>query len=48
MKDGRGLLLPDSFFEDRLVFLPPAVTALLILWSRNHNVGIPHSGASLL
>ena len=39
IKDGRGKLSPDCFFEDRLTFLPPAVSVLLILWNRNHNVG---------
>ncbi|KAH9854311.1 heme peroxidase [Lenzites betulinus] len=34
---GRGLLYPDAFSEDRLVFVPPAATALLVLFSRNHN-----------
>lgn len=37
-KKGRGLLYPDAFAEDRLVFVPPAATALLVLFSRNHNV----------
>lgn len=36
---GRGLLWPDSFAEDRLVLVPPAATALLVIFSRNHNVG---------
>ncbi len=36
--DGRGLLYPDSFAEDRLLLLPPAVCVLLVLFSRNHNV----------
>ncbi len=35
---GRGLLYPDAFAEDRLIFVPPASTALLVLFSRNHNV----------
>ncbi|KAI0640160.1 heme peroxidase [Trametes polyzona] len=34
---GRGLLYPDAFHEDRLIFVPPAATALLVLFSRNHN-----------
>lgn len=38
VRDGRGLLLPDVFAEDRLLLLPPAVCALLVLFSRNHNV----------
>ena len=40
---GRGLLYPDAFAEDRLVLVPPAATALLVLFSRNHNVSIPSS-----
>ncbi|KAH9857342.1 linoleate diol synthase [Lenzites betulinus] len=35
--DGRGLLKPDTFAEDRLLLLPPAVCVLLVLFSRNHN-----------
>jgi linoleate 10R-lipoxygenase len=38
VRDGRGLLLPDTFAEDRLLLLPPAVCVLLILFNRNHNV----------
>ena len=38
---GRGLLYPDAFAEDRLVLVPPAATALLVLFSRNHNVSAP-------
>ncbi|KAJ8518487.1 hypothetical protein ONZ45_g4459 [Pleurotus djamor] len=34
---GRGLLYPDTFHEERLLFLPPATSALLVLFSRNHN-----------
>ncbi|KAI6023916.1 hypothetical protein PISMIDRAFT_470487 [Pisolithus microcarpus 441] len=37
VKDGRGLLHPDSFAEDRLLLLPPAVCVLLVLFNRNHN-----------
>ena len=36
--DGRGSLLPDTFAEERLLLLPPAVCALLVLFNRNHNV----------
>ncbi|KAJ7890508.1 linoleate diol synthase [Mycena olivaceomarginata] len=36
-KEGYGLLHPDVFAEDRLLLLPPAVCALLVLFSRNHN-----------
>ncbi|KIY53364.1 linoleate diol synthase [Fistulina hepatica ATCC 64428] len=35
--DGRGLLYPDVFAEDRLLLLPPSVCVLLVLFSRNHN-----------
>jgi linoleate 10R-lipoxygenase len=35
---GRGLLYPDTFAEDRLLLLPPAVCVLLVLFNRNHNV----------
>lgn len=34
---GRGLLYNDTFAEERLFFQPPAVNALLVLFSRNHN-----------
>ncbi|EJD07240.1 linoleate diol synthase [Fomitiporia mediterranea MF3/22] len=36
-RDGRGMLHPDVFAEDRLLLLPPAVCVLLVLFSRNHN-----------
>ncbi|KAJ7584626.1 heme peroxidase [Mycena floridula] len=34
---GRGLLYPDTFSEERLLLLPPAASALLVILSRNHN-----------
>ncbi len=34
---GRGFLKPDCFAEDRLLFLPPAASAVLVLLNRNHN-----------
>ncbi|KAJ7103706.1 heme peroxidase [Mycena crocata] len=34
---GRGLLHPDTFSEDRFIFLPPASSALMVILSRNHN-----------
>ncbi len=37
-KNGRGMLHPDAFAEDRLLLLPPAVCTLLVLFNRNHNV----------
>ena len=38
VRNGRGLLLPDVFAEERLLLFPPAICALLVLFSRNHNV----------
>lgn len=35
---GRGLLYPDTYSEERLGFVPPAASALLVIFSRNHNV----------
>ncbi|KAG9086931.1 hypothetical protein FRC07_012952 [Ceratobasidium sp. 392] len=35
--DGTGCLHEDAFAENRLVFLPPAASVLLVLFSRNHN-----------
>ncbi|KDQ61436.1 hypothetical protein JAAARDRAFT_203950 [Jaapia argillacea MUCL 33604] len=37
VRDGRGLMHPDVFAEDRLLLLPPAVCVLLVLFNRNHN-----------
>ncbi|KAA1469100.1 linoleate diol synthase, partial [Dentipellis sp. KUC8613] len=37
VRDGRGLLYPDTFAEDRLLLLPPAVCVLLVCFNRNHN-----------
>ncbi|KAF7796357.1 hypothetical protein EIP86_007534 [Pleurotus ostreatoroseus] len=37
MRNGRGHLYPDTFAEDRLLLLPPAVSVLLVCFSRNHN-----------
>ncbi|KZP27976.1 heme peroxidase [Athelia psychrophila] len=36
-RTGRGLLAPDCFVDDRILFLPPAAAALLVLFNRNHN-----------
>ena len=36
--NGLGYLHPDAFGEDRLLFLPPAVCSILVLFNRNHNV----------
>lgn len=35
---GRGLLHPDTFSEERLLLLPPASSAILVILARNHNV----------
>ncbi|CAE6439322.1 unnamed protein product [Rhizoctonia solani] len=37
IKNGYGRLHPDTFSEGRIVFLPPAAAALLVVWNRNHN-----------
>jgi len=37
-KDGSGKLWDDVFADGRLLFMPPASCALLILMNRNHNV----------
>ncbi|KDQ11181.1 hypothetical protein BOTBODRAFT_114735 [Botryobasidium botryosum FD-172 SS1] len=34
---GYGLLRPDTFADRQLSFLPPACSALLVLFNRNHN-----------
>ena len=44
--DGRGLIKPDTFAEDRLMLLPPAVCVLLVLFSRNHNVRLDRSNST--
>ncbi|CAE6536627.1 unnamed protein product [Rhizoctonia solani] len=35
--DGTGRLYEDVFAENRLLLMPPAVSALLVMFSRNHN-----------
>jgi len=42
---GRGLLCNDCYADERLVFLPPAAGALLVIFCRNHNVS--HRPSSL-
>ncbi|KAF8326158.1 heme peroxidase, partial [Amanita rubescens] len=37
LRDGTGMLWPDSFTEERLAMLPDSVPALLVLWNRYHN-----------
>lgn len=38
--DGTGKLKPDCFADRRLLMMPPASCALLVLLNRNHNVRI--------
>jgi hypothetical protein len=37
-KDGSGKLYDDVFADGRLLMMPPATCALLVLLNRNHNV----------
>jgi len=39
--DGTGKIWNDVFTDSRLLFMPPSVGALLIIFSRNHNVSFP-------
>jgi linoleate 10R-lipoxygenase len=39
--DGTGKIWNDVFSDPRLLFMPPSVCALLIIFSRNHNVSFP-------
>lgn len=39
--DGTGRLYNDVFSDRRLLYMPPASCALLVLLSRNHNVCLP-------
>jgi linoleate 10R-lipoxygenase len=39
--DGTGQIHNDVFTDFRLTWMPPAVCALLVLFSRNHNVSTP-------
>jgi linoleate 10R-lipoxygenase len=36
--DGTGKLHADTFADLRLLFMPPATAAVLVLLNRNHNV----------
>ena len=40
--DGTGKIWNDVFADPRVRFMPPSVCALLIIFSRNHNVSFPH------
>lgn len=37
-KDGSGKIWNDAFADSRLLFMPPSVCALAVLFSRHHNV----------
>lgn len=37
-KDGTGKIWSDAFADSRLLFMPPSVGALAVLFSRHHNV----------
>lgn len=37
-KDGTGHIWEDAFADKRLLFMPPSVGALAVLFSRHHNV----------
>lgn len=39
--DGSGMIWNDVFSDPRLLFMPPSVCALLLMFSRNHNVSFP-------
>jgi linoleate 10R-lipoxygenase len=39
--DGSGKIWNDVFADPRLLGMPPSVVALLIIFSRNHNVSVP-------
>ncbi|EPQ51552.1 heme peroxidase [Gloeophyllum trabeum ATCC 11539] len=36
-KDGTGMIWEDAFADPRLMLMPPAVGALLVIFNRNHN-----------
>ena len=42
-RDGAGRIWDDIFSDLRLIYMPPAVCALLVLLSRNHNVSLPYT-----
>lgn len=41
-RDGTGRIWDDVFSDLRVLYMPPAVGALLVLLSRNHNVSLPY------
>ncbi|KAH7106072.1 heme peroxidase [Auriculariales sp. MPI-PUGE-AT-0066] len=42
IKDGRGLMKNDCFADERLLLMPEASAALLVLFCRNHNYVAEH------
>jgi linoleate 10R-lipoxygenase len=40
--DGRGRIWDDCFADARLLSMPPAVAAILVLLNRNHNVSVDY------
>lgn len=44
-KDGTGKIWDDVFSDPRLIYMPPAVCALLVLFNRNHNVSVPYTSS---
>lgn len=46
--DGSGKIWSDVFADSRILFMPPSVCALLIMFSRNHNVSFPYPRLSFL
>ena len=43
VRDGYGVLWPDTFAEDRILLLPAGACTLLVLFNRNHNVSSTYS-----
>ncbi len=41
LRDGTGRLKEDVFADPRMLNMPPAVCALLVIFNRNHNVSLP-------
>jgi hypothetical protein len=41
LNDGTGRLKEDVFADPRLLSMPPAVCALVVIFNRNHNVSLP-------
>jgi len=48
LNDGTGRLKEDVFADPRLLSMPPAVCALVIIFNRNHNVSLPATFVSVV